>query len=56
MGESLQSPVETWKPNSTRRQSWKFEDLKREHVAADLTKQTNDKKEPMGGFTEAGGT
>jgi len=51
VGENLPSPVETWKPNFARRQSWKMEDLKREHVAADLTKKKND-----GGFSEVGGT
>ena len=56
VGEALPSPVETWKPNFARRQSWKFEDLKREHVAAGLTKNTNDKNEALGGFTEVEGT
>ncbi|KAG0649321.1 hypothetical protein D0Z07_4364 [Hyphodiscus hymeniophilus] len=53
VGEMLPSPVETWKPNFARRQSWKFEDLKREHVAADFTKSTNEKNEALGGFSEA---
>jgi hypothetical protein len=50
MGEKLPSPVETWKPNFARRQSWKMEDLKREHLMTELTKK---KGEDVGaGFTE----
>lgn len=35
-GEGIPSPIESWKPDFTRRQSWNREDLKREHVAAQL--------------------
>jgi len=56
VGEHLPSPVETWKPNFARRQSWKMEDLKREHVAAKFDKQNNEKNEALGGFTEASAT
>ena len=51
-GEKIPSPVETWKPNFARRQSWNREDLKREHVMSQLTKKND---EGMGaGFTEVG--
>jgi len=53
LGVNIPSPVESWKPNFARRQSWNKEDLKREHVMAELVKKKN---EGMGmGFTEAGG-
>ena len=51
MGEAIPSPVAEWKPNFARKQSFKMEDLKREHVASDLTMK-KDKFQAMGGFTE----
>jgi hypothetical protein len=51
-GEMIPSPVESWKPNFARRQSWNREDLKREHVLGELVKK---REEGMGtGFTEQG--
>ena len=51
-GEEIPSPVETWKPNFTRKQSWNPEDLKREHVISELVKK---KDQGAGaGFTEVG--
>jgi len=46
-GEMIPSPVESWKPNLQRRQSWNREDLKREHVLGELGKKKDDT-----GFTE----
>ena len=49
-GEKLPSPVENWKPNIARWQSWNREDLKHEYVVGELLKK---KDEGMGtGFTE----
>ena len=52
LGEKIPSPVETWKPNFERRQSWKMEDLKREHVISELKV----KKDQGMGFTEVSRT
>jgi hypothetical protein len=50
-GETLKSPVASWKPSFERTQSWSQQDLKREVQKGELSKA-----EGAAGFTESEGT
>lgn len=52
VGQELPSPVETWKPNLARNQSWNQQDQKRKIVENRL-KEDVKKWEGSGGWTEA---
>lgn len=55
-GEILQSPIENWKPNLVRNQTWNPQDLKRRHVEEGLKKEdwTNDVGVRAAGYTHEG--
>ncbi|KAI9651208.1 hypothetical protein NHQ30_001246 [Ciborinia camelliae] len=55
-GEALHSPIETWKPNLVRNQSWNQQDLKRLHVEEGLKKEnwSNDDGVAGLGYTHGG--
>jgi len=56
-GETVTSPVESWKPNLARQQSWNQQDLKRELQLSSMDGSGGGggKKEKDGGFSETGG-
>jgi hypothetical protein len=49
-GEVLSSPIESWKPDLKRRQSFKQEDLKRTVYSAEMCDEPGAER----GFTEGG--